>query len=321
VITNYAGGVEATISSLPFGDAETISGSDGEWSDYAGMDGDAESGTEHAQFRQYEQNHAHWMSPDPYLGSYDFTNPQSFNRYSYALNDPVAFSDPTGLAPTCTINPTTGNLQCTSGFPSCDTDTNQPGCGQPPPGCAFIFNAQGEFEGQVCLPTGNQPAPGQQGSPGQQSSGGGGSATNNINCGTKLPNGQTVGDYVRAARNQMNSIQGTGSPPLDAYHMLTTFKGLVGGGSSIDFKNTMAGQAPIELLGNAGNFAYYAIGSGYFSAGILDMGAGGYAIKSAFIPSSPVTFSALTMPYGQDTSAKLQEGPGLAANGCGVKTF
>ena len=41
--------------------------------------------------------------------------------------------------------------------------------------------------------------------------------------------------------------------------------------------------------------------------GILDMGAGGYAIKSAFIPSSPVKFCALTMPYGHDTSAKLQE--------------
>jgi hypothetical protein len=37
------------------------------------------------------------MSPDPYSGSYDFTNPQSMNRYSYVLNNPLAFIDPSGL--------------------------------------------------------------------------------------------------------------------------------------------------------------------------------------------------------------------------------
>jgi hypothetical protein len=36
------------------------------------------------------------MSPDSYDGSYDFTNPQSFNRYSYASNDPANFIDPQG---------------------------------------------------------------------------------------------------------------------------------------------------------------------------------------------------------------------------------
>ncbi len=27
--------------------------------------------------------------PDPYDGSYSLSNPQSFNRYAYAQNDPV----------------------------------------------------------------------------------------------------------------------------------------------------------------------------------------------------------------------------------------
>jgi hypothetical protein len=34
--------------------------------------------------------------PDSYMGSYDLTNPQSMNRYAYALNNPVSFTDPKG---------------------------------------------------------------------------------------------------------------------------------------------------------------------------------------------------------------------------------
>jgi RHS repeat-associated protein len=60
---------------------------------------DAVSGTEHAQFRQYDSTVGIWMSPDPYLGSYDLTNPQSLNRYIYALNNPLSLVDPFGLDP------------------------------------------------------------------------------------------------------------------------------------------------------------------------------------------------------------------------------
>jgi hypothetical protein len=44
----------------------------------------------HSWFRRLDQ-------PDPYDGSYDLTDPQSFNRYSYVGNDPVNLLDPTGL--------------------------------------------------------------------------------------------------------------------------------------------------------------------------------------------------------------------------------
>jgi hypothetical protein len=37
--------------------------------------------------------------PDPDDGSYDLTNPQSFNRYAYVQNDPVNWVDPSGLLP------------------------------------------------------------------------------------------------------------------------------------------------------------------------------------------------------------------------------
>jgi hypothetical protein len=36
--------------------------------------------SEHAQFRQYSFLQGRWLAPDPYMGSYDPTNPQSMNR-------------------------------------------------------------------------------------------------------------------------------------------------------------------------------------------------------------------------------------------------
>jgi RHS repeat-associated protein len=54
-------------------------------------------GSDEAMFRRYSPQRARFDQPDPYDGSYDLSDPQSLNRYSYALNDPVDFVDPTGL--------------------------------------------------------------------------------------------------------------------------------------------------------------------------------------------------------------------------------
>src|SRR6185312_13820736 len=56
-----------------------------------------ESETQHTQFRQLASRQGRWLSPDPYLGSIDLGNPQSINRYSYVLNNPLSLRDPTGL--------------------------------------------------------------------------------------------------------------------------------------------------------------------------------------------------------------------------------
>lgn len=55
------------------------------------------NGGDEAMFRRYESKWARFSQPDPYEGSYDLSDPQSLNRYSYTQNDPVNFTDPNGL--------------------------------------------------------------------------------------------------------------------------------------------------------------------------------------------------------------------------------
>ena len=66
---------------------------------FTGDEYDSESNLDHTQFRQYSSSLGRWMSPDPAgLAAVDPTNPQSWNRYSYVLNNPLALIDPLGLS-------------------------------------------------------------------------------------------------------------------------------------------------------------------------------------------------------------------------------
>ena len=87
--TDWQGNVATAETSLAFGDGYSSSSGDAtgpaqDNDQFAGLEHDQESFTEHATFRQYSSAQGRWMSPDPYDGSYDLTNPQSLNRYSYA---------------------------------------------------------------------------------------------------------------------------------------------------------------------------------------------------------------------------------------------
>jgi RHS repeat-associated protein len=58
---------------------------------------DEASGLDHTLFRKHDSVAGRWTSPDPYSGSMSIGDPQSFNRYSYVLNDPINLVDPLGL--------------------------------------------------------------------------------------------------------------------------------------------------------------------------------------------------------------------------------
>lgn len=102
--TNDAGAVVSTYPLLPWGDGSSATysgtGANQDNAAFAGLDADINSAgapmSDHAQFRNYSFYQGRWMSPDPYDGSYDFTNPQSLNRYAYAGNNPLSFTDPSG---------------------------------------------------------------------------------------------------------------------------------------------------------------------------------------------------------------------------------
>ena len=96
--SSYNGGGDGQFTSLPFGDdLTTTGGTDTDAYHFAQIDHDYETDTEHAQFRQYSSAQGRFLSPDPYGGSYDPSNPQSFNRYAYVMNNPLSFIDPNGL--------------------------------------------------------------------------------------------------------------------------------------------------------------------------------------------------------------------------------
>jgi RHS repeat-associated protein len=96
---NSFGAVEQSCQSLPFGDGLSCSGSITSPTEhhYTGKERDAESGNDDFGARYYSSAMARFLSPDPFLNSGRPDDPQTWNRYAYALNNPLIITDPTGL--------------------------------------------------------------------------------------------------------------------------------------------------------------------------------------------------------------------------------
>jgi RHS repeat-associated protein len=107
IITNEAGEVTKRQDYTAFGEetvtADRTSGlkytnPDELRQGYTGYQKDDESGLDFAQARYYNSAHGRFTSVDPLTASAAIKNPQTFNRYTYALNSPYKFTDPLGLA-------------------------------------------------------------------------------------------------------------------------------------------------------------------------------------------------------------------------------
>jgi RHS repeat-associated protein len=113
-VTNGSGTVVSTIELDPWGGNTNRNNNDAfqpqAFTTYT-RDGNA---ADEAMFRRYNRWWSRFDQPDPYDGSYDLTNPQSFNRYAYVQNDPVNFVDPMGLCPEGTVEQldALGEKQC-----------------------------------------------------------------------------------------------------------------------------------------------------------------------------------------------------------------
>ena len=102
---DVSGNLYVARSYAPFG--ETYNGATGS----AGLGGNDRSFTGQTQdviagptgiydflFRQQASSQGRWLVPDPAgLAAVDITNPQTWNRYAYVLNNPLSFIDPLGL--------------------------------------------------------------------------------------------------------------------------------------------------------------------------------------------------------------------------------
>ncbi len=88
--------VQDTMDYLPFG--EQLPRGSGTTHKFTGDERDSETNLDHTWFRQYSSTLGRWMHPDPAgLAAVDPSNPQSWNRYSYVVNNSLAFVDPLGL--------------------------------------------------------------------------------------------------------------------------------------------------------------------------------------------------------------------------------
>ncbi|MFS8086951.1 MAG: RHS repeat domain-containing protein, partial [Acidobacteriota bacterium] len=108
VLMDAAGAVTSRHDYLPYGEelgagtgmratGQGYSAADSVRQRYAETRMDDATGLDHTLWRKLETRSGRWTTPDPYGRSLRVANPQSFNRYSFVLNDPVNRVDRSGL--------------------------------------------------------------------------------------------------------------------------------------------------------------------------------------------------------------------------------
>jgi RHS repeat-associated protein len=103
VTTDRLGSVRAwngsTRTQYPYGVEYTVTANDRE--KYATYTRDSVTGLDYAMNRYYTSQWGRFLSPDPPAAAPNWGSPQTWNRYSYVVGDPINGNDPFGL---CTVN-------------------------------------------------------------------------------------------------------------------------------------------------------------------------------------------------------------------------
>jgi RHS repeat-associated protein len=97
VITDANGNIEEQYYYYPYGGLVSSVGGDPNHYKFTGKERDSESGLDNFGARYDSSSMGRFMTPDPLLNSGRPNNPQTWNRYAYALNNPLNVVDPTGL--------------------------------------------------------------------------------------------------------------------------------------------------------------------------------------------------------------------------------
>ena len=106
LVTDSGGNQQSCNDYLPFG-GDILSGTDGRGAcfpsaapssgiKFAGQERDAESGLDYFGARYFSGAQGRFTSPDEPLNNQNASNPQTWNLFSYARNNPLSFIDPTG---------------------------------------------------------------------------------------------------------------------------------------------------------------------------------------------------------------------------------
>jgi len=113
VITSNLGAIQEESDYFPYGGEKVVTGSDINNYKFTGKERDTESGLDNFGARYDASSMGRFMTPDAFFKDSHVGDPQSWNEYAYARNNPLRYVDPNGENATVSTSCSTTNNQTT----------------------------------------------------------------------------------------------------------------------------------------------------------------------------------------------------------------